>query len=240
LEIKNSGIILTEAEVKFKEAEHAFSLGNYVETETLANEAKNLAILTNQTANQAMNKIIQAENSILDAKNQRNDSSIDNAQNLLDQAKDAYDVGDYNQALNLANQALFEIENFSHLTSEKFPLLEIFGVIVFSATVVFGFFYFNNNSKKEDQEQNKKKRRIDSDKIFRQHKDLISEEKQAIKFLVDNNGEAFEAELYDFVKLPRTTTWRMVKRLKGRGIITVSKFRRQNLVRLKTKYEMKE
>jgi uncharacterized membrane protein len=68
----------------------------------------------------------------------------------------------------------------------------------------------------------------------------MPEEKQAIQFLVDNNGEAFEAELYDFVKLPRTTTWRLVKRLKRMEIITVTKFRRQNLVRLKNKYDIKE
>ena len=68
----------------------------------------------------------------------------------------------------------------------------------------------------------------------------MSEEKMAIQFLIDNNGEAFEAELYDYVKLPRTTTWRMVKRLKRMDIITVTKFRRQNLVRLKTKYDLRE
>ena len=88
-------------------------------------------------------------------------------------------------------------------------------------------------------ERKKKKRLIDSERIFREHKNLIPEEKQAIQFLVDNNGEAFEAELYDYVKLPRTTTWRMVKRLKGMNIISVTKFRRQNLVRLKTKYDIK-
>ncbi len=87
---------------------------------------------------------------------------------------------------------------------------------------------------------NRRRDRIDAERIFREHKDLMPEEKQAIQFLVDNNGEAFEAELYDDVKLPRTTTWRLVKRLKRMGIITVTKFRRQNLVRLKTKYEIKE
>jgi uncharacterized membrane protein len=66
------------------------------------------------------------------------------------------------------------------------------------------------------------------------------EEKQAIKFLADNNGEAFEAELYDYVKLPRTTTWRMVKRLERMGIIKTNKFRRQNRIRIKGKYDIKE
>jgi uncharacterized membrane protein len=57
---------------------------------------------------------------------------------------------------------------------------------------------------------------------------------------VEKNGEAFEAELYDYVKLPRTTTWRLVKRLEGMGIIKRSKFRRQNLIRVKRKYDIKE
>ena len=84
-----------------------------------------------------------------------------------------------------------------------------------------------------------KKRTIDIERIFAGHKDLLPEEKQAIHFLAENNGEAFEADLYDYVKLPRTTTWRMVKRLKGMNIITVTKFRRQNLVRIKNKYDIK-
>ena len=72
------------------------------------------------------------------------------------------------------------------------------------------------------------------------HKNLLPEEKQAIQFLVENSGEAFEADLYDYLKLPRTTNWRLVKRLEGMGIIKRSKFRRQNLVRIKRKYTLKE
>jgi len=89
-------------------------------------------------------------------------------------------------------------------------------------------------------EPKSKKRKIDVERILAGHKDLLPEEKQSIQFLVDNNGEAFEAELFDYVKLPRTTTWRMVKRLKRMKIITVTKFRRQNLVRIKSKYDIKE
>ena len=108
-----------------------------------------------------------------------------------------------------------------------------------SAIAVFGFIFVKSRNKPKETEA-KQKRRIDAERIFREHKDLMPEEKQAIQFLVANNGEAFEAELYDHVKLPRTTTLRLVKRLKRMGIITVTKFRRQNLVRLKNKYEIKE
>jgi uncharacterized membrane protein len=72
------------------------------------------------------------------------------------------------------------------------------------------------------------------------NKDLKPEEKQAIQYLAENNGEAFEADLYEYVKLPRTTTWRLVRRLDRMGIITRTKFRRQNLIRIKNKYTIKE
>jgi uncharacterized membrane protein len=68
----------------------------------------------------------------------------------------------------------------------------------------------------------------------------MPEEKQAIEFLADNNGEAFEAYLCEYVKLPRTTTLRLVKRLEEMGIIRTFKFRRQNRIRMKSKYDIKE
>ena len=239
MEIKNLGIIMTKAETKLQEAEDAFGLGNYPEAETLGNEAKNLAMQINQTATQAQSQITEAENAISSAKNDES-SGLNDAKVILDQAKSAYDIGNYSEALTLAAQAITKAEEAAFYLSEAFPITEVVGVITISAVVVVGFFFVKSRKKPKEAEAKQKKRRIDAERIFREHKDLMLEEKQAIQFLVDNNGEAFEAELYDYVKLPRTTTWRLVKRLKRMGIITVTKFRRQNLVRLKAKYDIKE
>ncbi len=240
--INNLDIIVTEAETKLQEAESTFSLGNYAEAETLGNEAKDLAILINQTATQAQAQIDEAENTIAKAQSEERTVGLDEAQDFLNQANSAYDIGNYAEASNLGTQAISkaeEAEVFLSEETETFPFYEIIGAILIPAVVIFGFFFVKSR-KKPEIEVKQKKRRIDAERIFREHKDLMPDEKQAIQFLVENNGEAFEAELYDYVKLPRTTTWRMVKRLKGMGIITVTKFRRQNLVRLKTKYDIKE
>jgi len=231
--IKNLGIILTEAETKLQEAEDAFGLGNYAEAETLGNEAKNLAIQLNQTATQTMSQIAEAENAIASAQNEEG-SGLTDAQDLLDQAKSAYNVGNYSEALTLAAQAIAKAEESAVYLSEAFPITEVFGAITILAVVVVGFFFVKSRKNPKEAETKQKKRQIDIERIFREHKDLMLEEKQAIQFLVANNGEAFEAELYDYVKLPRTTTWRLVKRLKRMEIITKPNTTSKNRSHLKT------
>ena len=176
--------------------------------------------------------------------------NITEAEASLQEAEDAFNLGNYveaetlgYEAKNLATQAITKAEEAEiFLSEETDPLLVygVFGAILILSIVIFGFFFVRSRKKPKVVEIKKKKRRIDAERIFRVHKNLMPEEKQAIRFLVDNNGEAFEAELYDYVKLPRTTTWRLVKRLEGMGIIKISKFRRQNLIRVKSKYAIKE
>jgi uncharacterized membrane protein len=240
-EIKNCGTIITEAETKLQEANDAFNLGNYVDAETLAYDAKTFAIQINQTATQAQSKMDEAEDAIANAQNEERTVCLDEAQELINQAYSAYVTGNYTQAMNLATQAITKAEEACTSSEETDSLLVygIFGAILIPSVIVFGFFFVRSR-KKPKVEVKKKKRRIDAERIFRAHKDLMPEEKQAILFLVEKNGEAFEADLYDYVKLPRTTTWRLVKRLERMGIIKRSKFRRQNLIRVKRKYDIKE
>jgi uncharacterized membrane protein len=240
-EIISLGINATEAKTKLTEAIDAFDFGNYVEAETSGNEAKNLVLQINQTATQAQLQIDEAEDAIANAQNEGRTIGLNEAQDLLNQANSAYDNGNYTQCLNLATQAKTKAEEAK--TSEDVgPLLfyGVFGAIFIPIIVVLCFFVIRLRRKSKDQEIGKKKRLIDIERIFREHMDLMPEEKRAVKFLVDNNGEAFEAELYDYVKLPRTTTWRLVKRLERMSIIRTSKFRRQNLIRVKSKYDIKE
>jgi len=241
--IKNLCINITEAEVKLQAANVAFDVGNYVEAETLGYEAKNLAIQINQTATQAQSRMDEAEGAVVNAQNEGRTLGLNEAQVLLDQANSAYNTGDYSEAINLATQAITKAEEAEiFLSEETDPLLVygVFGAILIPSIIIFAFFFVRSRKKTEIREVKKKKRQIDAERIFLVHKNLMPEEKQAIQFLVEKNGEAFEAELYDYIKLPRTTTWRLVKRLEGMGIIKRSKFRRQNLIRVKNKYTIKE
>jgi uncharacterized membrane protein len=66
---------------------------------------------------------------------------------------------------------------------------------------------------------------------------LKREEAEVIRFLKERGGRALEAELREaFPNIPKTTMWRLVKRLEKRGIVTVKKVGMQNVVQLKSTF----
>ena len=58
-----------------------------------------------------------------------------------------------------------------------------------------------------------------------------------MKFIFNNDGEAFESELRKKFLQPRTTMWRAVKRLEREGVIEIEKKDLQNLVKLRKNME---
>jgi uncharacterized membrane protein len=80
---------------------------------------------------------------------------------------------------------------------------------------------------------------VDVDKLFEREKYLRPEEVQVIRFLAEKHGTAFEADIYEKLNLPRTTTWRLLKRLEKMEIVDIRKSRRQNIVSIRKKYMKK-
>jgi uncharacterized membrane protein len=71
-------------------------------------------------------------------------------------------------------------------------------------------------------------------KIFRDNPRLNQEERDVIRFLVGHGGKAFEAEIREtFPSIPRTSLWRLVKRLEKMRIISIKKIGLENRVELK-------
>ena len=82
----------------------------------------------------------------------------------------------------------------------------------------------------------KRKRSIDIESIFREHPELNDDERVVLKFIASRGGRIFEAKLRKaFPEIPRTTLWRMVKRLEKLGILHVKKVGIQNQVELSRK-----
>jgi uncharacterized membrane protein len=80
------------------------------------------------------------------------------------------------------------------------------------------------------------KQEVDLEKILNKNRELRQDETQVIKYLANKNGKAFEAELFELLNLPRTTTWRLIRRLEGLEIVHIKKSRRQNIVLIRDKY----
>jgi len=79
----------------------------------------------------------------------------------------------------------------------------------------------------------KKRSSVDVERVFRRFPKLKDEEKKVLEFIASIGGRAFEAELRKaFPEIPRTTLWRMVRRLESMGILRVKKIGIQNQVEL--------
>jgi len=80
----------------------------------------------------------------------------------------------------------------------------------------------------------KKKNRFNIKKTFNENPQLMKEDREVIEFLVENQGKAFEAEIRKrFPDVPRTSLWRLVKRLEKLEIVEVKKIGLENQVILK-------
>ena len=79
-----------------------------------------------------------------------------------------------------------------------------------------------------------RRRKINIKKILSQNPGLMKDDIAVIEFLAENDGKAFEAEIREkFPDMPRTSLWRLVRRLEGLEIVEVKKIGLENQVKLK-------
>jgi uncharacterized membrane protein len=72
------------------------------------------------------------------------------------------------------------------------------------------------------------------EKIVEMHPQLNKEERSVIQFLAENEGKAFESQIRErFPEIPRTSLWRLVRRLEKLDIVKVKKIGLENQVELK-------
>ncbi|HEY1248716.1 MAG TPA: hypothetical protein VGE97_07005 [Nitrososphaera sp.] len=70
-------------------------------------------------------------------------------------------------------------------------------------------------------------------KILEDKPDLRPEDRQVLDYLVEKEGAAFESEIRSKFQLPKTTIWRLVKRLEREELVEIRKAGGQNLIKLR-------
>ena len=79
-----------------------------------------------------------------------------------------------------------------------------------------------------------KRRPVGAEKIAKERPELREEDREVIQFIAERGGKALEAEIREaFPDLPRTTLWRLVRRLEKMEIVSVRKIGLQNQIELK-------
>jgi uncharacterized membrane protein len=70
--------------------------------------------------------------------------------------------------------------------------------------------------------------------IIRNYPDLKQEDREVLHFLAEKEGAVFEGEIRTKFLLPKTSVWRLVKRLERLELIEVTKIGGQNLLKLRS------
>jgi len=117
--------------------------------------------------------------------------------------------------------------------------LIVVAVLALSLTVpltLAGFWLWKRKKNKPKPKTDECLNEVDLEKLFRRHRELSQDETKVLNFLASKHGKAFEAEVFELLNLPRTTTWRLIRRLAILEIVYVRKSRRQNIVLIRDKY----
>lgn len=232
-ELKSRKIIVAKAEAGLEEAKNAFSIGKYADAELYAEKAKQIATETETAAIQANSNIVEGQNLIEIAKNEGRTGGLDLAEALMQQANDKYAEGDYEKSLELSAKAKFEAESattHSILASNYLWFIIIIAIIAIAALLSRHF------KKRKLPEPPEEKKIVDLKKIFEENPTLRYNDREILEFIAEKGGEALETEIREKFKLPRTTAWRMTKRLQKEQIIDVQKIGEQNLLKIKEEY----
>jgi len=84
------------------------------------------------------------------------------------------------------------------------------------------------------------KGKVNLDSINRRFPNLRDEDKQLIKLLAESGGEAYADVIREKLDMPKTSAWRMIRRLISLGIVGERKVATRSLVFIEVNYRFDE
>ncbi|WP_087035868.1 helix-turn-helix transcriptional regulator [Thermococcus litoralis] len=109
-----------------------------------------------------------------------------------------------------------------------FPVLTFLVVLI---TAISGFLTIRKRKKEAPKEE----LHINRDEFLKKLEsfNLNEDEKRALLYILEKGGRASQAEVRTALGIPKTTAWRMFKRLERQGLVRIIKGRKENWVELK-------
>ena len=229
--IKDSGIIVTEADDLLLEAHDAYDAESYADAGLLAGQAKSLALSIQESAAEASEGIEDVQTTVSVAQTAGRTEGLDAANDLLQQAVDAYDVGDYEEASALAGAARSAAASATAPETGGFDMM----LVAAAALIVVAVAAFFLMRRKPPQPVVSVVS-YDLEALFADRPHLRLDDKEVIRFLAENGGEAFAAEIRKRFNVPRTSLWRMIRRFQREEMVEVHNIGGQSLVRISPRY----
>ena len=229
-EIMDEGIVASEALDLLQQANEAFDLADYTTAIQLAAQAVDAADEAVADASQAHDMVEAAGLAVSEAESEGRTKGLDVAEQLLAQANTAYEAGDYGSAYDNAYQS-----QITALNAEKPQSITVY--VLAAAVLVIGAALFIRLSKKPGMPPEPKHMEVDLEAIFRDHPTLRMDDREVLRFIAESGGELFSNEIRERFDIPRTSAWRMLRRLEGLDIVVERKVGGQSLVSIHRRYQ---
>jgi uncharacterized membrane protein len=157
---------------------------------------------------------------------------IDAAATYLSQATTVYETGDYSAAKDYASLSKAAAEQATKPFDARLTILVAVAFIV----LVSGVIVVRRRGAGDAAPPQREHFTVDLEAIFKDNPDLRYEDREALKFIAEAGGEVFANEIKEKLGLPRTSAWRMIRRLVGQEIIDERKVGGQSLIIISGRY----
>lgn len=235
---EDQGYILPEARNGYEEAQTLFQNSQYAEAKENALRAQETADETILDAETALHEISLAQFTVNQAIAKGNTVGISFAQDALTTANNYYTQGMYREAEESAKQAYQLALNAESSESSGNTIIYSGGLILLAAIAGAYFIIKNRSIEARQFDSSADSVQINIKKIFSRHETLRLEDREVIKFLAENGGQVYAFEIRERFEMPRSTAWRLIRRLKDLEIIEEVKKRNQTLVRILEEYHV--
>ncbi|MFC1803518.1 helix-turn-helix transcriptional regulator [Thermoproteota archaeon] len=234
--LEEQEFILIKAREEYEAANTLYQNNQFSEAKKKALKAQETADETIIISEKALHEIAFAESAVEQAMIQGKTSGLESAIEALTSANNYHNQGLYNEAESSAKQA-YQLALNAETAERNGNTLIYIGTLILVVAITGGYFLV---FKKQGTEETKRARaiQIDLEKILDNHDTLRLEEREVIKFIAKNGGEVFAAEIRERFDMPRSTTWRLIRRLIEFEIVEDEKIGNQSLIRVKEEYHV--
>ncbi len=229
-EVRLKGVVVDAAQEILEGAREAYADGLFAQSEQLSLQSVETARDTEEAADEAMNAIEEAEDIIETKTGQIGAEALTEANQLLEEATEAYEAGEYGDSLTKAEQA-YDAALSSQPETGGNQTLIMLGIAA-AALLVAGYIYMNRRKPGLPAKPETQAPQVDLDAVFRNNPHLRTDDKAILRY-VQESGGAFITEVRERFDVPKSSAWRMVKRLEEEGLLEVSTVGRETYLQLK-------
>ncbi|HEX9915867.1 MAG TPA: hypothetical protein VGB32_13195 [Candidatus Bathyarchaeia archaeon] len=229
-EAKLQGFIVGDAEAALTQARDAYDAGQYSQSEQLSTQASRLARDAAALAGQAMTAIHDAESLLHSKTGLISQETLNTASDLIDTASEDYEAGDYTSAISGAGEAYTMLDEAEPKDSGTTVMIAGAALVVLAAA---GYIFLRRRGSPQlPPRPDEPAANVDLDAVFKARPNLRTDDKAMLRFIQERGG-VFATEARDHFNIPKSSAWRMIKRLEEEGLLRVTTVGRETYLQLR-------